>query len=74
MVGLQYLFLEPNADDPLNKGKLMDRLPCCRVLNTILIEAATEMSKNRDTFLQHVKQSMRGVNIKGIQYDNVTAR
>jgi len=20
MVGLQYLFLEPNADDPLNKG------------------------------------------------------
>ncbi len=21
MVGLQYLFLEPNADDPLNKGK-----------------------------------------------------
>jgi ubiquitin-protein ligase len=24
MVGLQYLFLEPNADDPLNKGS--DRL------------------------------------------------
>lgn len=22
MVGLQYLFLEPNADDPLNKGAL----------------------------------------------------
>jgi len=22
MVGIQYLFLEPNADDPLNKGKL----------------------------------------------------
>jgi len=22
MVGLQYLFLEPNADDPLNKGML----------------------------------------------------
>jgi ubiquitin-conjugating enzyme E2 M len=21
MVGLQYLFLEPNADDPLNKGE-----------------------------------------------------
>lgn len=20
MIGLQYLFLEPNADDPLNKG------------------------------------------------------
>ena len=23
MVGLQYLFLEPNADDPLNKGKFV---------------------------------------------------
>ncbi len=23
MVGLQYLFLEPNADDPLNKGTSM---------------------------------------------------
>ena len=22
MVGLQYLFLEPNADDPLNKGEV----------------------------------------------------
>ncbi|KAM6498550.1 E2 ubiquitin-conjugating enzyme [Amanita muscaria] len=53
MVGLQYLFLEPNADDPLNK------------------DAATEMSKNRDTFLQHVKQSMRGNTIKGISYDSV---
>lgn len=26
MVGLQYLFLEPNAEDPLNKGMLHDRL------------------------------------------------
>lgn len=25
MVGLQYLFLEPNPDDPLNKGKLGER-------------------------------------------------
>lgn len=25
MVGLQYLFLEPNADDPLNKGECMRR-------------------------------------------------
>ena len=23
MVGLQYLFLEPNADDPLNKGAVL---------------------------------------------------
>ncbi|KIK07197.1 hypothetical protein K443DRAFT_673463 [Laccaria amethystina LaAM-08-1] len=53
MVGLQYLFLEPNADDPLNK------------------EAAQEMTKNREQFLRHVKESMRGANIKGVQYDNV---
>ncbi|KAJ3721714.1 ubiquitin-conjugating enzyme/RWD-like protein [Lentinula raphanica] len=53
MVGLQYLFLEPNTDDPLNK------------------EAAQEMSKNRDQFLSHVKSSMRGANIKGVQYTNV---
>lgn len=30
MVGLQYLFLEPNADDPLNKGKL-PFIPCQEV-------------------------------------------
>ncbi|KIY67202.1 hypothetical protein CYLTODRAFT_376562 [Cylindrobasidium torrendii FP15055 ss-10] len=53
MVGLQYLFLEPNADDPLNK------------------EAALEMTKNRDQFLQNVKSSMRGGSLKGQQYDNV---
>ncbi len=34
MVGLQYLFLEPNADDPLNKGALKQMrtfamLPVC---------------------------------------------
>ncbi|PPQ99553.1 hypothetical protein CVT24_005341 [Panaeolus cyanescens] len=56
MVGLQYLFLEPNADDPLNK------------------EAAQEMSKNRDQFLNNVRASMRGGHIKGTQYDNVLVR
>ncbi|KAH0838047.1 E2 ubiquitin-conjugating enzyme [Lanmaoa asiatica] len=53
MVGLQYLFLEPNADDPLNK------------------EAAEELRKNRDLFIQNVKSSMRGVHIKGVQYARV---
>ncbi|KAF8167623.1 E2 ubiquitin-conjugating enzyme [Crassisporium funariophilum] len=56
MVGLQYLFLEPNADDPLNK------------------EAAQEMSKSREQFLNNVKTSMRGGNIKGVTYANVLAR
>ncbi|KAF8846066.1 E2 ubiquitin-conjugating enzyme [Paxillus ammoniavirescens] len=55
MVGLQYLFLEPNADDPLNK------------------EAAEELRKNRELFIQNVKSSMRGSNIKGVQYAKVVA-
>jgi len=53
MVGLQYLFLEPNADDPLNK------------------EAAEELRKNREMFIQNVKASMRGANIKGVPYAKV---
>lgn len=28
MVGLQYLFLEPNPDDPLNKGELVTLASC----------------------------------------------
>jgi ubiquitin-conjugating enzyme E2 M len=36
-----------------------------------MTEAAQEMTKNREQFLRHVKESMRGANIKGVQYDNV---
>jgi len=53
MVGLQYLFLEPNPDDPLNK------------------EAAEDLRRNRDTFIQNVKTSMRGGSLKGNTFDNV---
>ncbi|KZT75092.1 hypothetical protein DAEQUDRAFT_807344 [Daedalea quercina L-15889] len=53
LVGLQYLFLEPNADDPLNK------------------DAAEELRKNREQFIQNVKTSMRGGNMRGVQYDKV---
>ncbi|CCM04196.1 uncharacterized protein FIBRA_06362 [Fibroporia radiculosa] len=53
LVGLQYLFLEPNADDPLNK------------------EAAEELRKNREQFLHNIKTSMKGGNIRGVQYDRV---
>ncbi|KAJ6621187.1 putative ubiquitin-conjugating enzyme E2 [Mycena sp. CBHHK59/15] len=62
MVGLQYLFLEPNADDPLNKGACFQ------------LSAAIEMSKNREQFLVNVKSSMRGHNIKGVQYASVLVR
>jgi len=53
MVGLQYLFLEPNADDPLNK------------------EAAEDLRRNRDAFIQNVKTSLRGGTVKGMEYDRV---
>ena len=72
MVGLQYLFLEPNADDPLNKGKY--RLIVVIYLNLCFTEAALEMSKNREQFLHNVKQSMRGGHIKGVHYDSVLAQ
>ncbi len=75
MVGLQYLFLEPNADDPLNKGTcLCDRVRFATNTLIPITEAAVEMSKNRDQFLNNVKASMRGASIKGQQYDNVLAR
>jgi len=54
MVGLQYLFLEPNAEDPLNK------------------EAAEDLRRNRDAFIQNVKTSLRGGVVKGVDYDRVT--
>lgn len=53
MVGLQYLFLEPNPDDPLNK------------------EAAEDLRKNREGFIQNVKTSMRGGTVRGESFDKV---
>ncbi|KAI6115296.1 ubiquitin-conjugating enzyme/RWD-like protein [Pisolithus croceorrhizus] len=37
-------------------------------------EAAEELRKNREQFLYNVKSSMRGMNIKGVQYDKVLAQ
>ncbi|KAK4685803.1 ubiquitin-conjugating enzyme E2 M, partial [Tremellales sp. Uapishka_1] len=53
MVGLQYLFLEPNPDDPLNKA------------------AAEDLRRDRNTFVQNVKTSLRGGSIKGETFDKV---
>ena len=72
MVGLQYLFLEPNADDPLNKGKELASL--CRLVADETIEAAEELRRNREGFMQNVKSSIRGGFIKGVQYDKVLAK
>lgn len=76
MVGLQYLFLEPNADDPLNKGAWMFSSSQAMLLIFTMCgtEAAEELRRNREQFLHNVKQSMRGANIKGQKYDNVVAQ
>lgn len=72
MVGLQYLFLEPNADDPLNKGKshLLSGTAMTQSAK-YYSEAAEELRKNRDQFQYNVKTSMRGGAIKGVQYDRI---
>lgn len=54
MVGLQYLFLEPNADDPLNK------------------EAAEDLRRDRDQFMNNVRASLKGGHVKGVLYDRVS--
>lgn len=70
MVGLQYLFLEPNADDPLNKGMCLQLIIASLSLK-FYAEAAAEMSKNRDQFIINVKKSMGGGIVKGFTYDRV---
>jgi ubiquitin-conjugating enzyme E2 M len=73
MVGLQYLFLEPNADDPLNKGTFPALLTSAQDADMFCthVEAAEELRKNREQFLRNVAASMQGRNIKGVQYDKV---
>ena len=76
MVGLQYLFLEPNADDPLNKGSY-NSLPLsadCWLTHPSRLEAANELRQNRDMFVHNVKASMRGTSIKGQAYDRVVVQ
>jgi ubiquitin-conjugating enzyme E2 M len=76
MVGLQYLFLEPNADDPLNKGEFnntiwlwhiqfSDQLP-------LFAEAAEDLRRDREQFLANVKSSLKGGYVKGVSYDKVS--
>ncbi|WVF69753.1 hypothetical protein IAT40_004532 [Kwoniella sp. CBS 6097] len=53
MIGIQYLFLEPNPDDPLNK------------------DAAEDLRRNKEGFVQNVKTSMRGGTVRGETFDRV---
>lgn len=78
LVGLQYLFLEPNADDPLNKGKLSWHNYFIQdteidVKYIYILAAAEDLRANRRAFEQNVRLSMRGGLHKGISYDNVIA-
>ena len=75
MTGLQYLFLEPNADDPLNKGQWCMTYGNSQRLTSLFhcSEAAEEMRRDRDQFLRNVRSTMRGGSLKGKRYDNVLA-
>jgi ubiquitin-conjugating enzyme E2 M len=76
MVGLYYLFLEPNADDPLNKGVLSPFLFLCfrLLIQFIPTEAAEDLRRNREKFTFNVKNSMRGGVVNGTSYDNVLVK
>jgi len=87
-VGLQYLFLEPNAEDPLHKGNKkvghdwhkittteLSSLVSTQFLSLFyLSDAAEDLRTNRKSFEYNVKQSMRGRDVKGNYYDNVMAK
>lgn len=74
MVGLQYLFLEPNADDPLNKGVALafQGFNFSDEATLSHPEAAEDLRRGRDKFVYNVKNAMRGGNVNGTTYDNVS--
>lgn len=71
MVGLQYLFLEPNADDPLNKGMQHVSNRNDMYTTVTFVEAAQDLRQHRDQFVLNVMTSMKGYEVKGEQYDRV---
>lgn len=74
MVGLQYLFLEPNADDPLNKGSLPLPLPFSPTQTDRLsgsTDAAKDLRENRQKFAQNVRLAMRGGVVGSEQFADV---
>ena len=71
MVGLQYLFLEPNADDPLNKGAYTGLWHRFHVSHIAASEAAEQLKLDRRRFTEDVKKSMAGGVVNGRKYDKV---
>lgn len=70
LVGLQYLFLEPNADDPLNKG-IHILLMLFILAYSLILVAAEVLKTNRKSFENNVKKAMMGGSFDGVQYDYV---
>jgi hypothetical protein len=68
MVGLQYLFLEPNHDDPLNKGKFPispAAYLCCAYVGCYgLTEAAEDLRRDRQGFTERARSAMQGRSVQ----------
>jgi ubiquitin-conjugating enzyme E2 M len=60
LIGVLYLFQEPNPDDPLNKGYL-----------NFNIDAAAHLKSNKSSFQSAVSASMAGNAVAGIKFDRV---
>ena len=60
---------DSNPDDPLNKGTLAS--VGIKVPRKLMIDAANDLAKNRDAFIQNVKTSMRGGSVRGENFDRV---
>lgn len=63
--GLQFLFLEPNAEDPLNKG--------IHVYNCS-IEAAELLRTNKQKFADTVSRTMKGYSLNNRSFDYVLSK
>ena len=75
-VGLQFLFLEPNPDDPLNKGgfALMHGVRVVAVLIVsvrVFVDAANLLRQDKKRFLDNVKMTMNGASLNGTRFDRV---
>lgn len=69
MVGLQFLFIEPNPADPLNKGIL--HFCQCPAVYSQSLDAATDLSRDREKFKKNVKTAMNGGRVGSETFDVV---
>lgn len=67
--GLQFLLLEPNAEDPLNKGISLDIADDANF--RAHVEAAHELRTSPRLFESNAYRAMRGQTLNGVRYDDV---